>query len=111
MLSRKLNIFYSIMFLRFMEAYTRRYYMFKSKSAILLISFILLILSACGSQADEIDEDGNSTDDYEITLNYSDHDPPNEVRTELLKEYWFHKVKEETDGKETINEQDGAGLS
>jgi len=84
--------------------------MLKNKPALLLMLCILLLLSACGTQDDEVYENGNSTEDYEITLNYSDHDPPNGLRTEFIKEYWFPEIEKETDGKVTINEIYGGGL-
>lgn len=84
--------------------------MLNGKNTILYFLFIILILSACSAKTSEVDESGNSTDEYEITLNYSDHDPPNGLRTKFLKEYWFPKIEEETDGKVTINEIYGGGL-
>lgn len=76
----------------------------------LFLSIMLIILSACGTENKDITKDGNSTDEYEITLNYSDHDPPNGMRTKFIKEYWFPKIEEETDGKVKINAIYGGGL-
>lgn len=76
---------------------------------ILLLAF-MIPLSACGTKSQEINEDGTSTDDYEITLTYSDHDPPNGMRTKFLREYWFPAIEKETDGKVKINAIFGGGL-
>lgn len=78
-----------------------------------LIGFILsavFILTGCNTASSEIDEEGYSTEDYSITLNYSDHDPPKGMRTEFLQEYWFPAIEEETDGKVQINPVFGGGL-
>src|SRR5699024_5039235 len=58
----------------------------------------------------EVDESGNSTEEYSITLNYSDHDPPNGMRTKFLQEYCFPAIEDETDGKVRINTVFGGGL-
>lgn len=70
----------------------------------------MIPLSSCGTKTHEINEDGTSTDDYSITLTYSDHDPPNGMRTKFLREYWFPAIEEETDGKVKINAIFGGGL-
>ncbi|SOC43748.1 TRAP transporter substrate-binding protein DctP [Salinicoccus kekensis] len=77
---------------------------------IALVSSLAFILSACNSTTDEVDESGNSTDEYSITLNYSDHDPPTGMRTKFLQDYWFPAIEEETDGKVKINPVFGGGL-
>lgn len=69
-----------------------------------------LVLAGCNSNTDAVDEAGNSTDEYSITLNYSDHDPPTGMRTKFLQEHWFPAIEEETDGKVKINAIYGGGL-
>lgn len=81
----------------------------KFKVITLLLS-TLFILAACGGAASEVDESGNSTDEYSIILNYSDHDPPTGMRTTFLEDYWFPAIEEETDGKVKINPVFGGGL-
>lgn len=92
-----------------MIAITKGCVFMKLKSAMFLL-ISLFILSGCNSTADEIDEQGNSTDDYSITLNYSDHDPPTGMRTKFLQEFWFPAIEEETEGKVKINPVFGGGL-
>lgn len=82
---------------------------FQKKSAICLL-IIMVVLSGCGTAQSEITEDGYSTDEYEITLNYSDHDPPNGMRTNFIENYWFPEIEKETDGKVKINAIYGGGL-
>lgn len=72
--------------------------------------FIVIALSGCNLEQSEITEDGYSTEAYEITLNYSDHDPPSGMRTSFLEEYWFPEIEKETDGKVKINAIYGGGL-
>lgn len=80
------------------------------KIKMLTVLIMILIIGGCGSKSDEVDESGNSTEEYSITLNYSDHDPPNGMRTKFLQEYWFPAIEEETDGKVRINPVFGGGL-
>lgn len=80
------------------------------KVSTMCLLMIMLVLSGCGSAQNEITEDGNSTDEYEITLNYSDHDPPNGMRTNFIENYWFPEIEKETDGKVKINAIYGGGL-
>lgn len=78
-----------------------------------LVGFILgsaILLTGCNTASSEIDDNGYSTEDYSITLNYSDHDPPTGMRTEFLQEYWFPAIEEETEGKVQINPVFGGGL-
>lgn len=74
---------------------------------LLLVPFVL---TACGLEQSGIGEDGYSTEEYEITLNYSDHDPPSGMRTKFIEEYWFPEIEKETDGKVKINAIYGGGL-
>lgn len=68
------------------------------------------VLSGCNAAQSAVTEDGYSTDEYQITLNYSDHDPPSGMRTTFLQEYWFPEIEKETDGKVKINAIYGGGL-
>lgn len=68
------------------------------------------VLSGCSSETAGITEEGYSTEEYEITLNYSDHDPPSGMRTRFINEYWFPEIEKETDGKVKINAIYGGGL-
>src|SRR5699024_2496386 len=80
------------------------------KFKMLSILILIFILGGCGAISNEVDESGNSTEEYSITLNYSDHDPPNGMRTKFLQEYWFPAIEDETDGKVRINPVFGGGL-
>lgn len=80
------------------------------KSSAMLLLGMTILLSGCGAEQAGIDEDGYSTEEYEITLNYSDHDPPNGMRTKFLNEYWFPEIEKETDGKVKINTVYGGSL-
>lgn len=77
---------------------------------ILFFLLVPLVLAGCGIVQTNIDEDGYSTEEYEITLNYSDHDPPSGMRTSFIEEYWFPEIEKETDGKVKINAIYGGGL-
>jgi TRAP-type C4-dicarboxylate transport system substrate-binding protein len=78
--------------------------------SMLFLLMIIIVLSGCGSDLQDVTEDGYSTDEYEITLNYSDHDPPTGMRTKFIKDFWFPEIEKETDGKVKINEIYGGGL-
>lgn len=81
---------------------------FKKGAAGLLLG--TAILSGCGLEQAAVNESGHSTDEYEITLNYTDHDPPTGMRTRFIEEYWFPEIEKETDGKVNINAIYGGGL-
>lgn len=82
---------------------------FAIKNSVYLI-MVIFILSGCDADQGEVTDNGYSTDEYEITLNYSDHDPPNGMRTDFIENYWFPEIEKETDGKVKINAIYGGGL-
>lgn len=81
---------------------------FKKSTMFLLL--MTVVLAGCSKEQVGIDEDGYSTDEYEITLNYSDHDPPSGMRTKFIEEFWFPEIEKETNGKVKINAIYGGGL-
>lgn len=82
----------------------------KYMKATTVILLALVVLVGCNKEQAGITEDGYSTAEYEITLNYSDHDPPSGMRTKFLNEFWFPEIEKETDGKVKINPIYGGGL-
>lgn len=76
----------------------------------LYLLMLIIFLVGCGTDRQDVTEDGYSTDEYEITLNYSDHDPPTGMRTKFIKDFWFPEIEKETEGKVKINEIYGGGL-
>lgn len=77
---------------------------------ILFLSLVPFALAGCGTTQNHVDENGYSTEEYEILLNYSDHDPPSGMRTSFIEEYWFPEIEKETNGKVKINAIYGGGL-
>ncbi|MFD1039350.1 TRAP transporter substrate-binding protein DctP [Virgibacillus byunsanensis] len=74
---------------------------------ILIVTF-LVILSACGDEASTTNEEGG--EDFEITLTYSDHDPPGAMRTDFVENVWIPEIEKQTNGQVKVNANFGGSL-
>lgn len=82
----------------------------------LLIS--IMVIAGCSSSNDEVatgNEEGNDaateeSTEAEYTLEFSDHDPPNGMRTTFLEEVWFPEIEKQTDNRVKIEANFGGSL-
>lgn len=93
--------------------------MWKMKRFTLLALFavLTLLVAACGSKSNSSDQgsadnvsDTPSNADFEITLIYSDHDPPGGMRTEFIEKVWIPEIEQQTGGRVKINANFGGAL-
>lgn len=76
--------------------------------SLMLILVLSLIISACGKK--ENANNDTSGDDFEITLTYSDHDPPGGMRTSFVEDVWIPEIEKQTNSKVKINVNFGGAL-
>ncbi|KJS21699.1 MAG: hypothetical protein VR72_09410 [Clostridiaceae bacterium BRH_c20a] len=81
-----------------------------SRGLIMLVLVVVLSLtiSACGTVEKPAAE--NPPEKVEITLTYSDHDPPGGMRTEFVQNVWLPEIQKQTGNKVKINANFGGSL-
>src|SRR5699024_3364958 len=74
---------------------------------LMLLLALILIIAGCSSSGDSSDNDSK---DAEYTLVYSDHDPPNAMRTSFIEDVWFKEIEKQTDNRVKIEANFGGSL-
>lgn len=86
--------------------------MFNKRFTLLLagILVIALAIGGCGPSGGQSEEATTPEEVTEITLVYSDHDPPGGMRTEFIMNVWIPEIEKQTGGKVKINANFGGSL-